>query len=61
MLTTEKIRGYKEKRKSVLINFKIKEKKRKELKDLAKKKGLSMSELIRILIYECIEEDENQN
>lgn len=61
MLTTEMIKEYKEERNSARINFKIKERKRKELKDLAKRKDISMSALIRMLIYECLEEDKNQN
>ena len=62
MLTTEKIKKYREGRKlTVLINFKIIRKERDDFKEIAKKRGVSMSELIRMLIYECIEDDKNRN
>lgn len=55
MLTIEKIKEYKEGRSlNTLINFTINKKEKVKLKALAKKKGISMSELLRILISECI-------
>ena len=58
MLTTEKIEEYKaDRRLNALINFTINKKEKEKLKDLAKRKGISMSELLRMLINECIKEE----
>ncbi len=61
MLTAEKIEKYKEERSlNVLINFRINKNERVEINSLAKKKGISVSELLRILINECIKEDKRE-
>lgn len=61
MLTAEKIEKYKEDRRlNGLINFKINKKERAEFNNLAKKKGISVSEFLRILIYEAIKEEKKE-
>ncbi|GAJ06515.1 unnamed protein product [marine sediment metagenome] len=58
MLTIEKIKEYKaDRRLNSYINFTINKKEKEKLKDLAKKKGISMSELLRMLISECMKEE----
>lgn len=58
MLTIEKIKEYKaDRRLNTYINFTINKKEKEKLKALAKKKGISMSELLRMLISECMKEE----
>lgn len=61
MLTTEKIEKYREDRRlNGLFNFKINKKERAEFNNLAKKKGISASECLRILIHEAIKEEKKE-
>ena len=58
MLTIEKIKGYKEdNRLTARITFTTNKKGKEKLKALAKKKGISMSGLLRMLINECMKEE----
>ncbi len=55
MLSDKKIKEYKKKKQTtVVFNFLIKKTDRIRLKDIASKKDLSMSEVIRLLIKEFI-------